>query len=275
VVERPIETRDASEQRRDENDGNSPVEGAVFTAEHSDGDKLDHVLAPSAMSSVPTKTATRRRRKNGASAPTRDADVGSSSDSSVLSKKTSHESQAEMISKLAREVAATRAAERSAGSLPSSQTGRDHIDGATGAGQIEFLRQMLSDLGLSLDSGLLQDNAGSGSSQKGSSSFSNRDNLKEQRLVQTGCAANSVDAGGGTPTISAECPSGQSSISSSSWIFGLSEASPTSLISADLEDMLRTFARSDQDGRAELLNVARNYYDQLDVYFPNVGALVF
>jgi hypothetical protein len=47
--------------------------------------------------------------------------------------------------------------------------------------------------------------------------------------------------------------------------------SATSVIAGDLEDMLRTFVLEDSYGRENVLSIARKYYDDLDINFPNVG----
>lgn len=46
--------------------------------------------------------------------------------------------------------------------------------------------------------------------------------------------------------------------------------SATSLIAADMEIMLRKFVKEDDPGRRELFEVARKYYEDLDVNFPNM-----
>lgn len=46
--------------------------------------------------------------------------------------------------------------------------------------------------------------------------------------------------------------------------------SATSIIASDLEVMLRKFVKEDLDGQLDLYNVARKYYDELDVNFPQV-----
>lgn len=46
--------------------------------------------------------------------------------------------------------------------------------------------------------------------------------------------------------------------------------SATSVIAGDLEDMLRTFVLEDSYGRDNVLAIARKYYDDLDINFPNV-----
>jgi hypothetical protein len=46
--------------------------------------------------------------------------------------------------------------------------------------------------------------------------------------------------------------------------------SATSLIAADLEDMLRRFVLEDEAGRNSILIGARRYYDEIDTNFPNV-----
>ena len=51
----------------------------------------------------------------------------------------------------------------------------------------------------------------------------------------------------------------------------LSTSSSTSIVAEDMEVMLRKFVRETSRGRRELLQVARSYYDQLDIQFPNVS----
>ena len=46
--------------------------------------------------------------------------------------------------------------------------------------------------------------------------------------------------------------------------------SATSIIAGDLEDMLRTFVLEDSIGRNNVLSIARKYYEDLDINFPNV-----
>eukprot|EP01035_Chromulina_nebulosa_P022428 gene22428-29042_t len=46
--------------------------------------------------------------------------------------------------------------------------------------------------------------------------------------------------------------------------------SATSVIAGDLEDMLRTFVLEDSYGRDNVLAIARKYYDDLDINFPNM-----
>ncbi len=53
-------------------------------------------------------------------------------------------------------------------------------------------------------------------------------------------------------------------------LLGLS-GSATSLIAADMEIMLRKFVSEDHAGRQELYRVARKYYEDLDINFPNVS----
>lgn len=45
----------------------------------------------------------------------------------------------------------------------------------------------------------------------------------------------------------------------------------TSIISEDLEIMLRKFVKEDQKGRKKVLHATRKYYDELDIAFPNVS----
>eukprot|EP01037_Dinobryon_pediforme_P018825 gene18825-19140_t len=46
--------------------------------------------------------------------------------------------------------------------------------------------------------------------------------------------------------------------------------SATSIIAGDLEDMLRTFVLEDSIGRNNVLSIARKYYEDLDINFPNM-----
>lgn len=99
---------------------------------------------------------------------------------------------------------------------------------------------------------------------------------KNVARVAPAVAANSGSSTPKSPSSSSSSSSSKNEVGSglsgsSGWVFELSESSPTCLIAQDLEDMLLTFVQSDKAGQASLLAIVRNYYDELDMYFPEIS----